>query len=309
MMRYVLFAFFTFLIAGTTNAQNFPGIGAHWVNTWSSPMVGMYSDPIQIGVSDTVSVDGLAYSVVDDFLFRSDDSRWYWMHADSLIEYMYMDWALEIGDTLWVRNPAFPLYSNNDDNWEVSTEFAVVDDISEITDEQGESRAVWHLSYWDSQSFVGNNYEVIEGVGNRFGLLWMGWYPAYVDGGSEALVCFHDASGELIFESPMPETYYSIQGLMVSNYQDCSWSPTLGIEELAEHEWMLFPNPAHSGAQIQLPTGASHFKLSAIDGNVIGVFPSNNGWAILPELAAGTYVLQPLSKQKIWGAKSVAVTR
>lgn len=230
-------------------AQNipFPGIGATWTQTGWSPWTNAPGDPYVQSVSDTVSIKGQSYMIVEDYLFRSEGAVWYWMHADSLVERIYMDWTLEVGDTLWCQNPAYPV--NPDVGYTESVEFMVVFEIDSIIDELGETRSRWKMdnpeaSGWAVPSFV------VEGVGNTRGLLEHASFLQLADNGSITLVCFEDA--ELIIENPLGETYYDLFGnLLNSNYEDCWWEFTVDLGQIGQPE-LQFRN-TEGGISIVVP--------------------------------------------------------
>jgi hypothetical protein len=273
----------------------FPGVGSQWTQV-SKDWIGNYGSPVVQQATEIVNVESTNYIKVEDYLFRAEEEMWFWMHQDSLIEHLYFDFGALEGDTVWCTHPGYPISEAGlFDEPFLSTPYMVVEAISDITDDQNQTHTVHHL-YYENEWGVWATSQILNDVGNRLGLLDHCWYFNAFDGGWNELVCFTDEDGDLEFEDALPDTLESIAGTFVTNYSGCSWDIEVGLTELEEPKWELFPNPSNGCIQLgtEIPENFSGLEVYDATGRKVLTLSSKSSYEL--NLSSGIYFVRPIGE-------------
>ncbi|NNE55236.1 MAG: T9SS type A sorting domain-containing protein, partial [Flavobacteriales bacterium] len=107
----------------------------------------------------------------------------------------------------------------------------------------------------------------------------------------EEVICFHDHNGELIFEDPLPESFFGISGTFYTNYENCSWEITnVGILESTTEEISIFPNPATDRLYLENCGLIDQVVIRSLNGAVVMERKSPRGdFLDISSISAGIY--------------------
>ena len=186
-------------------------------------------------------------------LVREAGDRVYYVPPNSNSEGLLYDFALEAGESTWIRN----IFSFDDS---VQVTILEVDTVEYMGVERRRL------------AIEGINYDFwIKGIGSTMGPVHS-QYEYFVVCPSWELLCFHHQN-ELLYIMP--------------NMDEC-WLNTVGIDELSEQEIVLSPNPVLSGQAIRIQSPVKFVSIKIINNTGAVVYEHHNQASYEMNLATGS---------------------
>ena len=186
-------------------------------------------------------------------LVREAGDRVYYVPPNSNSEGLLYDFALEAGESTWIRN----IFSFDDS---VQVTILEVDTVEYMGVERRRL------------AIEGINYDFwIKGIGSTMGPVHS-QYEYFVVCPSWELLCFHHQN-ELLYIMP--------------NMDEC-WLNTVGIDELSEQEIVLSPNPVLSGQAIRIQSPVKFVSIQIINNTGAVVYEHHNQASYEMNLATGS---------------------
>ncbi|PJB15345.1 MAG: hypothetical protein CO118_03895 [Flavobacteriales bacterium CG_4_9_14_3_um_filter_32_8] len=199
--------------------------------------------------------------------YRNDSlaKKIYYIPKDSINENLLYDFNLITGDT--IKGYMEQLAKNKFG----STFYAVIDSIDSVLVDSN-YRKRWHFQTYDSWGQIWYDGNIIEGVGNTYGLL-EGLLPMFDDNGS--LVCYSE-NGATIYPNPFTCTLTTINDFIIKN-----------------ENIVVYPNPIVDYFTINSKENFEfEYTVFSVDGQLVknGTGKSNSNIPI--HLKQGIYILQ-----------------
>lgn len=197
--------------------------------------------------------------------------------SDHTAEFTYMDFSLDVGDTL-----TFPLRLSIPDSPADTISKYYVREIDSL-----QFGANWHKRMWMERisgigHFTGDNYYVIEGIG--FGLSFGVTSPLILTQGTAEwppqVICFSNKG--IIPNPPFHNTCFDPVGIQESHVDS--------------NHFMVYPNPAKNNVCVQLPldTKDAFVELMDLSGRILQrqLVKNKSAYFQLENFSKGLYILK-----------------